>query len=81
MPALKYIISVDIQKTRYKKLFTHVDAHTSAVSLLERAENSAVEKRSVIIIFVSFANVVFHRNSHGAATVWFVAVLMENENE
>ena len=30
--------SVDIQKTRYKKLFTHVESHASAVSLLESAE-------------------------------------------
>ena len=31
------------KKTRYKKLFTHVETHASAVSLLERAENSAIE--------------------------------------
>ena len=29
---------VDIQKTRYKKLFTHVESHASAVSLLESGE-------------------------------------------
>ena len=46
MPALKYTTSVDIQKTRYKKLVTHVEPQASAVSLLKRAENSAV---SVII--------------------------------
>ena len=40
MPALKYTTSVDIQKTRYKKLVTHVQAST--VSLLKRAENSAI---------------------------------------
>ena len=37
MPALKYTTSVDIQnkqKTRYKKLVTHVESHASAVSLL-----------------------------------------------
>ena len=38
----KYTTSVDIQKTRYKKLVTHVEPHASAVSLLKRAENSAV---------------------------------------
>ena len=38
----KYTTSVDIQKTRYKKLVTHVESHTSAVSLLKRAENSAI---------------------------------------
>ena len=38
MPALKYTTSVDIQKTLYKKLFTHVESHTSAVSLLESGE-------------------------------------------
>ena len=43
-PALKYTISVDIQKTRYKKLVTHVESHASAVSLLKRADN----KRSSI---------------------------------
>ena len=29
-------------KTHYKKLVTHVESHASAVSLLKRAENSAV---------------------------------------
>ena len=42
MPALKYTTSVDIQETRYKKLVSHVELHASAVSLLKRAENSAV---------------------------------------
>ena len=42
MPGLKYTTSVDIQKTRYKKLVTHVESHASAVSLLKRAENSAI---------------------------------------
>ena len=45
MPALKYATSVDIKKkkkTRYKKLVTHVESHASAVSLLKRAENSAI---------------------------------------
>ena len=43
MPALKYTTSVDIQKTRYdKNLVTHAAPHASAVSLLKRAENSAV---------------------------------------
>ena len=30
------------KKTRYKKLVTHVEPHASAVSLLKRAENSAI---------------------------------------
>ena len=34
--------SVDIQKTRYKVIVTHVEPHASAVSLLKRAENSAI---------------------------------------
>ena len=42
MPALKYTTSVDIRKTRYKKLVTHVESHASAVNLLKRAENSAI---------------------------------------
>ena len=42
LPALKYTTSVDIKKTRYKKLVTHVELHASAVSLLKRAENSAI---------------------------------------
>ena len=42
MPALKYTTSGDIQKTRYKKLVTHAESHASAVSLLKRAENSAI---------------------------------------
>ena len=31
---------------RYKKLITHVESHASEVSLLERAENSAVNYKS-----------------------------------
>ena len=38
----KYTTSVDIKNTRYKKLVTHVEPHASAVSLLKRAENSAI---------------------------------------
>ena len=38
----KYTTSVDIQKTRYEKLITHVEPHASTVSLLKRAENSAI---------------------------------------
>ena len=34
----KYTTSVAIQKTHYKKLFTHVESHASAVSLLESRE-------------------------------------------
>ena len=32
----KYITSVDIQKTRYKKLVTQVESHASTVSVQER---------------------------------------------
>ena len=42
MPVLKYTTSVDIQKTCYKKLVTHVESHASAVSLFKRAENSDI---------------------------------------
>ena len=46
MPALKYTTSVDILKKRAikkkKKLVTHVEPQASAVSLLKRAENSAI---------------------------------------
>ena len=38
----KYTTSVDIQKTRYKKLVTHVESHASAESLLEKVENSTI---------------------------------------
>ena len=38
----KYTTLVDIQKTRYKKLVTHVEPQASAVSLLKRAENSTI---------------------------------------
>ena len=38
----KYTTSVNIKKTRYKKLVTHVEPHASAVSLLKRTENSAI---------------------------------------
>ena len=39
----KYTTSVDVQKTCYEKLVTQVEPHASAVSLLKRAENSAVQ--------------------------------------
>ena len=42
MLALKYTTSADIQKTLYKKLVTQVESHASGVSLLKRAENSAI---------------------------------------
>ena len=42
IPALKYTASVDIHKMRYKKLVTYVESHASAVSLLKKAENSAI---------------------------------------
>ena len=46
MPALFPVHHFDAylkkKKMRYKKLFTHVESHASAVSLLERAENSAI---------------------------------------
>ena len=34
----KYTTSVDIKKRAYKKLFTHVELHASAVSLLKSGE-------------------------------------------
>ena len=34
---------MDIQKTRYKKLFTHVESHASAVSLLESGEQRCIK--------------------------------------
>ena len=43
----KYTTSVDIQKTRYKKLVIHVEPHASAVSLLKREENSAIQATSI----------------------------------
>ena len=45
MPALKYTTSVDIQKNKQKnaiKLVSHVEPHVSAVSVVKRAENSAI---------------------------------------
>ena len=44
MPALKYTTSVDIRerKKKKKKLVTHVEPQASAMSLLKRAENSAI---------------------------------------
>ena len=39
----KYTTSVDIKNMRYKKLVTHVEPHASEVSLLKRAENSAIQ--------------------------------------
>ena len=42
MPALYVDLKKKKKKKRYKKLVTHVEAHVSAVSLLKRAENSAI---------------------------------------
>ena len=46
MPALKYTTLVAIQQQQqqkcYKKLVTHVESHASTVSLLKRAEKSAI---------------------------------------
>ena len=42
MPVLKYTTVVDIKKACYIKLVTHVESYASAVSLLKRAENSAM---------------------------------------
>ena len=39
----KYTTSVDIQKTRYKKLFVHVESHASAVSLLESGKQRYIK--------------------------------------
>ena len=47
LPALKYTTSVDIQKTRYKKLVTHVEPQASAVSLLKRAHQSINQSEEV----------------------------------
>ena len=38
-----YTTSVDIQKTRYKKLFAHVESHSRAVSLLESGEQRYIK--------------------------------------
>ena len=35
MSRCKYITSLDIQKTRLKKLVTHAESHASAIRLLE----------------------------------------------
>ena len=35
---LRWILKNKYKKTRYKKLFTHVESHASAVSLLESGE-------------------------------------------
>ena len=39
----KYTTSVEIQKTRYKKLVIHVESHASAVSLLESGEQRYIK--------------------------------------
>ena len=36
MSALKYLTSLDIQKTHFKKLATHVESYASTVSIQER---------------------------------------------
>ena len=49
----KYTTSVDIKKTRYKKLFTHVDSHASAVCLLENGEQrymKAIDKNNLLVV-------------------------------
>ena len=44
-------LSVDIQKTRYKKLVTRVEKHASAMSLLEIGEQRYIN--AIIIIMLS----------------------------
>ena len=39
----KYFTSVDIQKRANKKLFTHVESHASAMSLLESGEQRYIK--------------------------------------
>ena len=46
----KYTTSVDIQKTRYKKLVTHIESHASAVSLLESGEQRYIKAIIVVIV-------------------------------
>ena len=43
MSALKDTTLVDLQTSCYKDLVTHVESHASAVSLLKRVENSAIQ--------------------------------------
>ena len=40
---LRWILKNKYKKTRYKKLFTHVESHASAVSLLESGEQSYIK--------------------------------------
>ena len=58
MPALKYTTSVDIQKTHYKKLVTHVEPQASAVKY------EKVEMGSLIHIVMLFAR-PSHRRKMG----------------
>ena len=68
----KYTSSVDIppKKTRYKKLFTHVESHASAVSLLESGEQRYIKainnniKQSETWVNILFVN----ENTHLTAT-------------
>ena len=48
----KYITSVDIQKTRCKKLVTHVESHASAVSLLQSGKQRCIKAVIIIIIII-----------------------------
>ena len=49
----KYTTSVDIKKTRYKKLVIHVESHASAVSLFESGEQRYIKAIIIIINCVS----------------------------
>ena len=55
MSALKDTTLVDLQKSCYKNLVTHVESHASTVSLLKRVENSAIQ----VIINQSMFTVLF----------------------
>ena len=48
----KYTTSVDIQKTCYKKIVTHVELHASTVSLLESGEQHNM--KAIIIIMSNY---------------------------
>ena len=44
----KYTTLVDIQKTHYKKLVTHVEPHASAVSLLKSGESHYISNHQSV---------------------------------
>ena len=68
MPVLSVHHFSGNSKTRYKKLFTHVESHASAVSLLESREWRYIYKSDQQLLFAHYCHVLC---THGSCNCCF----------